>query len=93
MNQTPIGETFNTPSSIMHSDEMHRVARSAFLEERIAELEDICQHIDPAQEISEEMKLRLERFHIVDLIDPFMITNKLVVLLEDAIEEWQSLKK
>lgn len=92
MNQTPIGETFNTPNPHLHSDEMHRVARVAFLEEQIAELEDICQHIDPAHEIDEAMKKRLERFHIVDLLDPFVITNKLVVLLEDSIEEWQQLK-
>ena len=92
MNQTPIGETFNTPTTLLQSEETHRSARVAFLEAQIAELEDICQHIDPAVELTAQMKERLERFHITDYYDPFMITNKLVVLLEDSIEEWQKLK-
>lgn len=93
MNQTPVGETFNTPNPLLSSDETHRGARVSFLEEKIAELEDICQHVDPAQELSEEMKERLAKFQITEYFDPFVITNKLVVLLEDYIEELHSLQK
>ena len=93
MNQTPIGETFNTPNPILHSEETHRNARVLFLKEKIAELEDICQHIDPAQELSFEMRKRLANFQITEILDPFIITNKLIVLLEDYIEELQSLQK
>ncbi len=93
MNQTPVGETFNTPNSLLSSDEMHREARVSFLEEQIAELEDICQHVDPAKPLSEELKERLAKFQITEYFDPFIITNKLVVLLEDYIEELHSLQK
>lgn len=93
MNQTPIGETFNTPNPLLSSEETHREARVAFLEEKISELEDICQHVDPSQELSQSIKDRLAKFQITEYFDPFVITNKLVVLLEDYIEELHSLQK
>ena len=57
------------------------------LKERIKRLSDICQDLNPYEEISLDLKNRLAEFHILDLADPFKITNTLLILLEDSIDE------
>lgn len=63
-----------------------------YLEARIQVLGNICTEINPYEEISDELKMRLMDFNILDLSDPFKVTNQLLVLLEDTIDELHILK-
>lgn len=63
-----------------------------FLEMRIKVLGDICTELNPYDEISDELKMRLLDFNILDLSDPFKVTNQLLMLLEDTIDELHVLK-
>lgn len=62
------------------------------LEAKIETLGAICNEINPYAEISDEQKMKLMNFNIVDFHDPFKITNQLLMLLEDAIDELHKLK-
>lgn len=62
------------------------------LEQTINILKNLCNTINPYEKISDQQKKILAQFHITDFYDPFTITNKLLVLLEDSIEELQQLK-
>ena len=57
------------------------------LQIRIQKLSDICQDLNPYLEVSPELQLRLSEFHILELSDPFKVTNTLLMLLEDSIDE------
>ncbi len=63
-----------------------------YLEARIKVLGDICTEINPYEEISPDLKMRLLDFHILDLSDPFKVTNQLLMLLEDTIDELHVIK-
>lgn len=62
------------------------------LEFNISELRAICDELDPYSPISEEMKARLSNLFITEYFDPFALTNKLLVLLEDSLEEMEKYK-
>lgn len=64
----------------------------SYLEARIKDLSEICQEIDPYKTVSDEQKMRLLNYNILDLSDPFKITNQLLVLLEDTIDELHLIK-
>lgn len=64
----------------------------AALEARIKKLGDICQELNPYAPVSEEFKKRLREFHILEFDDPFKITNALLMLLEDSIDELHQLR-
>ncbi|MBC7429838.1 MAG: hypothetical protein H7336_14585 [Bacteriovorax sp.] len=63
-----------------------------YLEARIKILGDICTEINPYEPISDELKMRLMDFNILGLDDPFKVTNSLLMLLEDTIDELHVLK-
>lgn len=63
-----------------------------YLEARIKLLGDICTEINPYEAISEELKMKLLDFNILELNDPFKVTNKLLMLLEDTINELHIIK-
>ncbi len=63
-----------------------------YLEARIKTLGDICTEINPYEAIPDELKMKLMDFNILDLDDPFKVTNKLLMLLEDTIDELHILK-
>ena len=63
-----------------------------YLEARIKVLGDICSEINPYEEIPDELKMRLMDYNILDLSDPFKVTNKLLMLLEDTIDELHIIK-
>lgn len=62
------------------------------LEARIKKLGDICNDLNPYQPISDDFKKRLREFNILNADDPFHVTNALLRLLEDAINELHLLK-
>jgi hypothetical protein len=57
------------------------------LEERINKLSTICNQLNPYQPLDKEFQLRLKEFNIYEFDDPFKITNALLMLLEDSIDE------
>jgi hypothetical protein len=63
-----------------------------YLEARIKVLGDICSEINPYTSIPDELKMRLLNFNILNLDDPFKVTNTLLMLLEDTIDELHILK-
>ena len=63
-----------------------------YLEARIKLLGDICTEINPYEAIPDELKMKLLDFNILDLNDPFKVTNKLLMLLEDTIDELHVIK-
>lgn len=63
-----------------------------YLEARIKLLGDICSEINPYEAIPDELKMKLMDFNILDLDDPFKVTNRLLMLLEDTIDELHILK-
>lgn len=63
-----------------------------YLEARIKVLGDICSEINPYEEIPDELKMRLMDFNILELNDPFKVTNQLLLLLEDSIDELHIIK-
>lgn len=62
------------------------------LEAKISKLKYISANLDPYSEISDEFKEMLSNFCITEFCDPFTITNKLIILLEDSLVELESLK-
>lgn len=63
-----------------------------YLEARIKLLGDICTEINPYEAIPDELKMKLLDFNILDLNDPFKVTNTLLMLLEDTIDELHVIK-
>lgn len=63
-----------------------------YLEASIKLLGDICTEINPYESIPDELKMKLLDFNILDLNDPFNVTNKLLMLLEDTIDELHIIK-
>lgn len=62
------------------------------LEARIKKLGDICNDLNPYAPVSDEFKKRLREFNIMEFEDPFKITNALLRLLEDSIDELHKLR-
>ena len=63
-----------------------------YLENRIKKLGDICNDLNPYLPVTEDFKLSLREFNIMEFSDPFKITNALLILLEDTIDELHILK-
>lgn len=57
------------------------------LEEKIKKISAICNELNPYQPVAKEFQLRLREFNILEFEDPFKITNSLLILLEDSIDE------
>jgi hypothetical protein len=63
-----------------------------YLEDRIKKLGEICTDLNPYMPIPDDFKFRLREFNIMEFSDPFKITNSLLMLLEDTIDELHILK-
>lgn len=55
--------------------------------ERIKELRSLCFEVDPYSGISSDQIEQLKRYGITDFSNPFLITNQLLMLLDEAEEE------
>ena len=63
------------------------------LEKTIQELSILCKDLDPYATISKEHIKLLKKHKITDTKNPFTITNKLLLMIEDSIEELETLKQ
>ena len=82
--------TTNTDYLKHHISDKNRVK---ILENNIGILNKLCSCLNPYKDITDEQKKLLEKFHIHDFHDPFAVTNKLLVILEDFVEEYRGLKE
>jgi hypothetical protein len=83
----------NDNVTISHfSPDQEKIAAIAILEARIKKLGDICNELNPYAPVSKEFQLRLREFNIMEFEDPFKITNALLRLLEDSIDELHVLR-
>lgn len=55
-------------------------------DEALAELRSFCDTFDPYVNLDLETKFRLQEYGIIDLSNPFDITNKLLLLLENNLQ-------
>jgi hypothetical protein len=84
MNQNNLNQNKNASPHNLYSFNEEKILE---IKNRIEKLSNICQDLNPYQPISEILKIRLADFGILELSDPFKVTNTLLMLLEDNIEE------
>ena len=66
--------------------------RKQKLEQKIKDLKQFCDRFDPYKDLSSVDMSFLKKYHIHPPYDPFMLTNKLLMELEDTIEELKELE-
>lgn len=88
---TLMNETLNSTAPNLASDLIFLDKKREFLQEKIKILNKLCHEIDPYKTISSKHQIILAEFGIANFEDPFEVTNRLVVALEDSIEEFQNL--
>lgn len=89
-NNNLIPDNFNTPGlGVPFSDKKLRLEE---LRVKAARLNALASDLDPYQELSDENRAELKAVGVLVLDDPFAITNQLVVILEDTIEELHRLE-
>jgi hypothetical protein len=59
----------------------------AELKRKVTALKKLANEMDPYGDLSLKHRRSLEKFGIVDHGDPFAITNRLLLLLEDSLTE------
>lgn len=62
-------------------------------DEQLEVLKQLCRDLNPYEEMSLDEKLKLQEFNITDLNNPFAITNKLLMILEDNLQYRESLNQ
>jgi hypothetical protein len=92
IDMTLMNETLNSTAPNLASDAIFFDKKREFLQEKIKILNKLCHEIDPYKEITENHQMILAEFGISNFSDPFEVTNRLVVALEDSIEEFQALE-
>ncbi len=65
----------------------------SLLKNRVKTLQDICDEIDPFSEISEKHRETLSRIGPFDFTDPYGLTNQLIMMTENTLEEIHDLEK
>lgn len=88
-----INDNFNTGLSSSESDKIYIENRVKLIGQRVEVLNKLCTDLDPYQEIPASYLQVLADFGINEATDPFQVTNQLVVLLEESIEELQNLER
>lgn len=89
-NNTLIPDHFNTPG--LAAPLSDRKLRYEALRVKVDKLNALASDLDPYQPISVEVQAELKNLGVVVLDDPFALTNQLVVILEDTIDELQKLE-
>ncbi|MCP4913625.1 MAG: hypothetical protein GY909_10940 [Oligoflexia bacterium] len=60
---------------------------------RVQALKEICDTVNPYLPLDEEAKAKLQKFNIEISEDPFHITNQLLHLVDNSVEELEQRKK
>ena len=86
MNETTelIHKTIENLTSLAKQTHLFRREK---LENKIKELKQFCDRFDPYKELNSVDISFLKKYHIHPPYDPFMLTNKLLMELENTIEE------
>ncbi len=71
----------------------HHQAHLGKLQGRIEVLRSLCQEIDPYAPLNSEVREQLEELGIDAGEDPFALTNRLILMMENALEEFHKLHK
>ncbi len=70
--------------------------RRLFLEAQVEKLQFICDRLNPYEQIPDYLKKELRQVGLSDLLDgsydPFALTNKLILLMENTLEELELYK-
>ncbi len=82
-----------TPPYINMANNLPDDIKIPLLKRKVSFLNSICNELNPYMPIPEQMKKKLQMVRIDNFSDPFEITNKLVVILENSLEELQTLEK
>jgi len=82
----------NHPLKQFFISENEKAERALILENRISSLRKICEELNPFGNVEQEIKDQLKAFGIVHFDDPFQLTNRLILLMEDSIQELQELQ-
>ncbi len=61
------------------------------LQKKISQLNNICNTLNPYGPISTPMQEELSQFGIDDIDNPFTVTNKLILLLENSVDDLNKL--
>lgn len=87
-------KTHPTPLSKSNIDKIQNEFQEEIieLESKIQELRYICMELNPYREIPDHLKMKLLELNIVELKDPFKVTNALLTMLENAMDELHALK-
>ena len=91
MNETSelIHKTIQNLSSLAKKTQVFREKK---LEMKINDLKQFCDRFDPYNELTSVEISFLKKYQIHPPYDPFSLTNKLLMELENAIEELEELK-
>ena len=89
MEPTIINHDLNTPSKALLS----KNDKISILKNSIQELKLLCDQVDPFSEISDKQKSQLKNLGILDFSDPYRLTNQLIFITENAVEELLRLEK
>ena len=77
----------NEPFSIENED----IKPDYYLDdEGLEELKEFCQTFNPYSELCLESKLKLQEYGITDFENPFISTNKLLMILENNLQYRES---
>ena len=66
--------------------------RLKLVSHKVEVLNKLCTNLDPYTNIPAACQKELNNLGIFELKDPFVVTNKLVILLEESVEELQELE-
>ena len=71
----------------------HKEVTLEQLSKRLNILSELCLDLNPYLPLDDETKNQLKEFHITEFHDPFTITNKLLVLLDEVENEIKNYNK
>lgn len=79
--------SIDNTKEISNESVFHSGKDAVLSDEKIEQLKRLSQELDPFSEISNEQKLELAIFGITDFSDPFVITNKILKILEENLNQ------
>ena len=79
--------------NLIDAKDINELTKISLLKRRISLLNTICNELNPYNPVPEKIKSILVKFQIITFDDPFMLTNKLILLLEDSLEELHRIEK